>query len=245
MSPSASGKSPSLAAASARMATKPASPGRPKDLGKRAAILEAAKRLFTTQGYAGVSMDQIAAEAGVSKLTVYSHFGDKEALFAAAVKAHCERQLPAALFDEAAAAPLHDGLMQVARAFFAMITGPEALAGHRIMCSPQVVDTPIPRLFWEAGPRRVQDAFAQLLQRHVDAGLLDIDDVPRASAQFFALLKGEPHARMVFGCCEGAPDAATVERHLQASVGFFLRAYVAPSAATPAVAAPARARSRR
>jgi TetR/AcrR family transcriptional repressor of mexJK operon len=27
-------------------------PGRPKDLGKRAAILEAAKRLFTAQGFA-------------------------------------------------------------------------------------------------------------------------------------------------------------------------------------------------
>ena len=56
---------------------KAAGPGRPKDPGKRAAILDAAKRLFVSQGFERVSMDQIAAEAGVSKLTVYSHFGDK------------------------------------------------------------------------------------------------------------------------------------------------------------------------
>ncbi|WP_330970248.1 TetR/AcrR family transcriptional regulator, partial [Lysobacter sp. A3-1-A15] len=63
---------------------KPAGPGRPKDLAKRAAILDAAKSMFTQYGFGGASMDQIAAEAGVSKLTVYSHFGDKETLFAAA-----------------------------------------------------------------------------------------------------------------------------------------------------------------
>ncbi|HOZ25340.1 MAG TPA: helix-turn-helix domain-containing protein, partial [Thermomonas sp.] len=69
---------------------KPAGPGRPKDPGKRAAILDAAKRMFVAHGFDGVSMDQIASEAGVSKLTVYSHFGDKESLFAEAVRAHCE-----------------------------------------------------------------------------------------------------------------------------------------------------------
>lgn len=37
--------------------------------------------MFMEQGFAGVSMDGIAAAAGVSKLTVYSHFGDKESLF--------------------------------------------------------------------------------------------------------------------------------------------------------------------
>ena len=54
--------------------------------------------MFTAHGFDGVSMDQIAAEAGVSKLTVYSHFGDKETLFAAAVQRQCEEQLPTALF---------------------------------------------------------------------------------------------------------------------------------------------------
>ena len=210
-------------------AAKPAGPGRPKDLGKRAAILDAAKRMFTVQGFDRVSMDQIATEAGVSKLTVYSHFGDKEALFAEAVKAHCETQLPDTLFDIPGATPLRAALLQIARAFYVMVSAPEAVAGHRILCAPQIADSPLPRMFWEAGPKRVQDSFAALLERRVRAGELAIDDVPRAASQFFTLLKGEPHARMVFGCCE-APDPQATEAHLVASVDMFLRAYtpVAP-----------------
>jgi TetR/AcrR family transcriptional repressor of mexJK operon len=199
-------------------------PGRPKDLGKRAAILESAKRLFVEQGYDGVSMDQIAAAAGVSKLTVYSHFGDKDALFAAAARAYCEQQLPTELFVANPDTPLRERLLQIARAFFAMVSSPEAVAGHRILCTPQMADSPVPGIFWEAGPKRVQGEFAQLLQRRIDAGELEIDDVPRAASQFFTLLKGDPHAQLVIGCGKNAClDAART--HLEASVDMFLRAY--------------------
>ena len=201
-----------------------ATPGRPKDLGKGNAILEAARKLFTAQGFDAASMDQIAAAAGVSKLTVYSHFGDKEALFAAVVKSYCEQQLPATLFEAQPGVPLRERLLQVARAFFGMISAPEALAGHRILCSRRMAASPLPRMFWEAGPERVQAGFAELLRRRVAMGELEIDDVPRASAQFFTLLKGEPHARMVFGCCEGMARR-DAERHVEATVDMFLRAY--------------------
>ncbi|MEO6263365.1 MAG: TetR/AcrR family transcriptional regulator [Luteimonas sp.] len=210
-------------AAPAKLRVKAAAPGRPKDLGKGAAILEAAKRLFTAQGFDGTSMDQIAADAGVSKLTVYSHFGDKETLFAAAVKAYCEQQLPASLFEARPDVPLRERLLQVARAFFAMISSPEAVAGHRVLCTPQMADSPLPQMFWEAGPKRVQDAFAELLRWRIGAGELDIDDVPRAAAQFFTLLKGEPHAQLVFGC--GTFCGRDTEAHLAATVDLFLRAY--------------------
>ena len=73
---------PQVTSPPATAPAKPAGPGRPKDPGKRAAILDAAKRMFVSHGFERVSMDQIAAEAGVSKLTVYSHFGDKDRLFA-------------------------------------------------------------------------------------------------------------------------------------------------------------------
>jgi len=199
-----------------------ASPGRPKDLAKGAAILEAAKRMFTVHGFDRTSMDQIAAEAGVSKLTVYSHFGDKEALFAAAVKSHCETQLPDALFEAAPEMPLRERLLTIAHAFFAMVSSPEAVAGHRIMCTPHITGSPLPAIFWQAGPERIQAVFAALLQKRVDAGELDIADVPLAASQFFALLKGEAHARLVFGCLKGARP---VEEHLAAAVDMFLRAY--------------------
>lgn len=202
---------------------KAAAPGRPKDLGKGLAILEAAKDLFITQGFDGVSMDQIAAEAGVSKLTVYNHYGDKESLFVAAVKSFCEQQLPESMFEGGPGMGLRDRLLRVARAFHAMIASPEAIAGHRIMCTPQMTESHLPRLFWEAGPMRVQASFAELLRRRVAAGELEIDDIPRASAQFFCLLKGEPHAMQIFGC--GRPDDAELERHLTASVDLFMRAY--------------------
>ena len=216
--------------ASAPSPRTPAAPGRPKDLEKGSAILDAARRLFTTQGFEGASMDQIAAAAGVSKLTVYSHYGDKETLFAEVVKSYCEQQLPASLFETRPELPLRERLMGVARAFFAMIISTEAVAGHRILCSPRMADSPLPRMFWEAGPQRIQDAFAELLRRRMASGELEIDDVPRAASQFFTLLKGEPHAKMMFGCCAQDHDdrihpGQETERHLEAVVDMFLRAY--------------------
>ena len=52
---------------------------------KRKAILQAAATLFLRNGYLGTSMDEIAALAGVSKQTVYKHFGDKQELLLAIV----------------------------------------------------------------------------------------------------------------------------------------------------------------
>src|SRR5690348_18371365 len=110
-------------------------PGRPKDLEKRAAILAAAKRLFPLSGFEGTSMDAIAAEAGVSKLTVYSHFTDKETLFFAAIRARCEEQMPATLFEIDVEGPVRRQLEAIARAFFALVTAPESVALHRLLTS--------------------------------------------------------------------------------------------------------------
>ncbi|HET6546297.1 MAG TPA: TetR/AcrR family transcriptional regulator [Rhodanobacteraceae bacterium] len=200
-------------------------PGRPKDLEKRAAILEAAKRLFPIRGFEGTSMDAIASDAGVSKLTVYSHFHDKETLFVAAVRAKCEDQMPAALFDVDPAGPVRRQLEAIARAFFALITSQEAIALHRLLTACSGSSPKLAQLFWEAGPQRVQQAFADFLRKQVDTGRMDIPDVKRAAAQFFCLLKGEQHARLLCGCGRSGSDAE-IDEHLRATVDFFLRAYV-------------------
>ena len=203
--------------------SKPASPGRPKDLGKRAAILEAAKRMFTAHGFERVSMDQIAAEAGVSKLTVYSHFGDKESLFSAAISAKCEEQLAGALFQVDSSSSLRDQLLGIGRAFLSLINSEEALAIHRVVTT-QPPPAKLGQLFWDAGPRRVQEVFEAFLRAEIDAGALDIPDVHRAASQFFCLLTGEPHMLLLGGCRDSIDDAEA-EAHVQATVDMFLRAY--------------------
>ena len=202
---------------------RPTGPGRPKDLGKRAAILDAAKRLFTRHSFDAVSMDQIAAEAGVSKLTVYSHFGDKESLFGEAVRARCEEQLPPALFLAELPGGPRERLTAIAQAFFALVSSEESVSVHRMMMT-DATDQHVRELFWASGPRRVKDAFEEFLRIEIAKGDLRIDDVPRAASQFFCLIKGELHMQLLCGlCCTVANEDR--DAHILAMVELFLRAY--------------------
>lgn len=206
----------------------PVGPGRPKDPAKRAAILEAARTLFLQHGFDGVSMDQIAAVAAVSKLTVYSHFGDKENLFSAAVASYCEQQVPQALFQRAADANLRDRLLEIAHAFHTMASSAEAIAALRMLSAPQLAGSPIVGTFWEAGPAHINQELSLLLQRRAASGelRLDPDDdagLSRAASQLLALLKGDGHARLLLGL-EGLA-AHEVPAHLASAVDVFLRAY--------------------
>lgn len=52
----------------------------------RKAILDAALIEFSEQGYSGARIDAVARAAGVSKPLIYGYFGDKDALYAAALR---------------------------------------------------------------------------------------------------------------------------------------------------------------
>src|SRR3954454_11057135 len=49
--------------------------------GSREAIVEAAERLFLERGFGTVSMDDLAAAAGVARRTLYNRFASKEGIF--------------------------------------------------------------------------------------------------------------------------------------------------------------------
>ncbi len=60
-------------------------PGRPRDPEVDRAILQATLHVLTDQGYAGMSVERVASEAGVGKTTIYRRYHSKEELAAAAV----------------------------------------------------------------------------------------------------------------------------------------------------------------
>ncbi|MBM7059887.1 TetR/AcrR family transcriptional regulator [Pseudomonas sp. UL073] len=199
-------------------------PGRPKDPAKRLAILEAAKTLFLRNGYDGSSMDAIAAEAGVSKLTVYSHFTDKETLFSAAVKAKCEEQLPELLFELTDDVPIETVLFNIGRGFHALISSRESIELHRVMIASAAQDPKLADIFFSAGPQRVLDEMTHLLDQVQRGGLLAIDNPLNAAEHFFCLIKGGHNFRLMCGCGEplAEPDA---EAHVREVVALFVRAF--------------------
>jgi AcrR family transcriptional regulator len=72
----------------------PRPPGRPRDERATRAITEAALHQLGALGYARVSMESIASEAGVARATVYRRFKDKADLITAAIAANPGGQFP-------------------------------------------------------------------------------------------------------------------------------------------------------
>src|SRR6516164_4546635 len=60
---------------------------------RREQLLDIGRRLFAERGFEGTSIEEIAAQAGVSKPVVYEHFGGKEGLYAVVVDREVERFL--------------------------------------------------------------------------------------------------------------------------------------------------------
>ena len=202
----------------------PNGPGRPKDLAKRQAILDAAKTLFLTKGYANTSMDAVAAQAGVSKLTVYSHFNDKETLFSAAVVAKCEEQLPSLFFELPEGVAVQTVLLNIARGFHQLINSDESVNLHRLIMALGSQDPKLSLIFFEAGPQRMLHGMERLLARINESGVLSIDIPRNAAEHFFCLLKGAANFRLLYGCGEPLTGDAA-ESHVQEVVGLFMRAY--------------------
>jgi AcrR family transcriptional regulator len=60
---------------------------------RRQQLLDIGRRLFAERGFDGTSIEEVAAQAGVSKPVVYEHFGGKEGLYAVVVDREVERLL--------------------------------------------------------------------------------------------------------------------------------------------------------
>ncbi|MFG1642542.1 TetR/AcrR family transcriptional regulator [Amycolatopsis sp. NPDC049252] len=79
--------------------------GRPRDAGRDVAILDATLRLLVASGYEQMSIEAVAAEAGVSKATIYRRYPNKAALVVGAVEHRAGATPPEVTSDN-----LRDGL---------------------------------------------------------------------------------------------------------------------------------------
>jgi AcrR family transcriptional regulator len=97
---------------------------------RRAQLLAVARRAFGRSGFHGVSMDEVAKEAGVTKPILYDHFNSKEELYVALLEADAqalEQRVRAAL---AAPSGNRERIRQSFQAYFDFVD--EHAAGFRL-----------------------------------------------------------------------------------------------------------------
>lgn len=98
-------------------------------------ILQGAMQIFLQHGYRGTSMDRVAAQAGVSKHTIYNHFQGKEGLFVALIERLVLRRFDLEFPD--CSLPLNEPpdrvLRRVAEIFLGLMDDPQYIAFIRLM----------------------------------------------------------------------------------------------------------------
>jgi AcrR family transcriptional regulator len=194
---------------------------------KRVSVVEAAASVFCREGYAGANIDLIAAEAGVSRQTVYNHHGDKEKLFVAVVRDLTER-CNAGIFATIASFPDQPTDLEADLIAFAVRMNRNCICnrdGRFLRKLIQAEGERYPELFaeWrEQGPGRTWSALAARFARLAFAGHLSIGDPDVAARQFLALVNAELQITFMLG---GTPTEEEVLRSATNGVRTFLSAF--------------------
>ena len=196
--------------------------GRPSDIAKREAIVAAASQLFFKEGFAATSIEQVAADAGVSKVTIYNHFGDKRALFAAAVERECEKMRDYFNLDSMPTGPIRERLTVIAHAMFAFLSRPEMIQFDRRIAAETEHEPAVGEAFLRAGPWRMKAAFSAWLAHASAAGELRIANPDLAAEQFVSMTKGMGDLERRFGVESNEVENAA---RIDGAVDVFLAAY--------------------
>lgn len=198
--------------------------GRPRSSSKRLAILEAGTEVFLEAGFDGAGMDEVAVRAGVSKATVYGHFGSKEALFVAAITELTEATGVQAEQEQ----PLDptnypDQLVDLGCRQLSAVLDPRIVRLRRLVIGEHERFPELGAALFAAGPQRGIDALAGLLVDLGARGVLALDD-PQAAAERlnWLMLAGPIERAMLRGERLGA---AGIEAQVREAVRIFVAAY--------------------
>lgn len=195
---------------------------------KHQAIQEAATRVFLDKGYAGTSMDEVAALAEVGKQTVYKHFTDKRQLFTDIVLATTDQvdslvQLVAETMD-ASDHPRSD-LESLARRFLTTLMQPQLIRLRRLVIANAAEFPELGQAWYERGFERVLHTLASSFSLLDKRGLLRVPDPEIAAEHFVGMLLWIPLNKAMFTGNEHAYTQDELHQRADFTVHAFLETY--------------------
>src|ERR1700678_925891 len=170
---------------------RPDDPRRLRMAETRAAILRAARPIMLRDGLGGTTLDRVAAEGGIAKMTLYRHFPSKEALFEGLVTATCEsmreglENAPTADTDK----PIANRLADELSAFTSALIEPDGLALYRLIVADGWRFPELARVFEQSGMRVTARRVAELLE----TSGVPADQARQVAAELVALALGDAY----------------------------------------------------
>lgn len=212
---------------------------------KREAILDAATAIFRDMGFHHASMNAIAARLGGSKMTLYSYFPSKEAIFLEVVRrvALDKNETVTSFIEEPAITDntkkkaaeafqelerpgedIETALRRFGEKFIAFIYSPKILAVRRALlaesCRPDVG-----RYYYENGPKKTIELIRVFLEKSVRNGQLRPDmDTHVAATHLRSLLNARWYERCLFEMVK-SPANEEMQKSVADAIRVFLAAY--------------------
>jgi TetR/AcrR family transcriptional repressor of mexJK operon len=198
--------------------------GRPPDPAKHAAILAAARRLFFSGSIQALNMEAVARASGVSKVTVYSHFGDLQGLIRAVVLLQ-RSEMTAALDDLPSGQHLlRQALIDLGCALMDFLSSDDYVALLRMLATLAGKETWLGTLVYRDGAEATRDRLAARLAEASARGDLRAHDSRMAAEQLLGMWQGIQTTGLLSGGCP-RPDAEQLRRRVECGVDVLLRAY--------------------
>ena len=183
--------------------------------------MTAALTQFLTLGYDGTTVESIAKEAGVSKVTVYKRYNDKFGVIGASLVQECERLRNEKVF-KCEGPDIRRALVDFGLALNEFLARPELVSFERRLSAETENYPEICSAFFEAIYGDISSALSKVISDAELRGLLSVPDIPRAVEQLISLYRGLGHMELRFG--HQAPKKQ-IRARVNGAVELFLRAY--------------------
>jgi TetR/AcrR family transcriptional regulator, mexJK operon transcriptional repressor len=198
-------------------AVSPPKPGRPPDPEKRRAILAATRAVFLRAGAGGLSIEAVALDAGVSKVTIYKQFGDRAGLLSELVGAESDWMEQAFAAIDFAGPDFARALLHGCQRLMAFLLRRDVMDFDAQMQLASAQHPALVARFVAAGPSRLHAALSAALAVGLPNAPRQTDPVAQLMGLLFAI---QPPA-VRFGLAPPLTDTAR-DKAVTAAVATFL-----------------------
>ncbi|ELY2040263.1 TetR/AcrR family transcriptional regulator [Enterobacter ludwigii] len=199
--------------------------GRPANEALGQTIVEAASELFVELGFQATTLDKVAQRAKISKLSIYRHFENKEALFSAAIVAGCHQLFAPQSLLEGVDGSVEDQLMAVGSLLLRTLLRPDVSSVEAMVMADKTNQKSLSKLHYEAGPAHVIAQIEALLRQLHQKALLNVPDPLQSARLFAALFKGSDLLIIARFDAARAEDDNEIESYCRSAVAMFIAAH--------------------